>query len=160
MSCSCSTSSSRQGEQLPLTVDVIGTFEGTNNLREHYSPAIGAVISRTLGRHGALYAQPIWFNNTNPLPSELIDENDTFIFGFGARARVRSSLYLVGEAAPRVGYDPDTTYVSFAIEKRAGGHSFQVNFSNGFGTTLAQIARGGFGDDTWFLGFNISRKFF
>ena len=51
-------------------------------------------------------------------------------------------------------------YASFAIEKRAGGHSFQLNFSNGFGTTLAQVARGGSGSDNWYLGFNISRKFF
>ena len=47
-----------------------------------------------------------------------------------------------------------------AIEKRAGGHAFQLNFSNGFGTTLAQVARGGFNSDDWYLGFNISRKFF
>ncbi len=69
-------------------------------------------------------------------------------------------MYLVGEAAPRVGYDAEATYLSFAVEKRWGGHSFQLNFSNGFGTTLAQIARGGIDYDTWFLGFNISRKFF
>ena len=51
-------------------------------------------------------------------------------------------------------------YGSVAIEMRAGGHSFQINFSDGFGTTMAQIARGGFDSDDWYLGFNISRKFF
>ena len=49
---------------------------------------------------------------------------------------------------------------TFGIEKRAGGHSFQLNFSNGFGTTMGQLARGGTGNDDWYLGFNISRKFF
>ena len=150
----------RQGERLPVTVDLVGTFEGTNNLRNVYSPAIGAVISRTLGRHGALYFQPVYVHNSNLLQSEAVDDNSSFVFGVGARVRVRSTLYLVGEAAPRAGYDPDATYLSFAVEKRWGGHSFQVNFSNGFGTTLGQIARGGFDYDTWFLGFNISRKFF
>ncbi len=48
----------------------------------------------------------------------------------------------------------------FGIEKRAGGHTFQMNFSNGIGTTFAQIARGGSGRDDWYIGFNISRKFF
>jgi hypothetical protein len=48
----------------------------------------------------------------------------------------------------------------FAIEKRQGGHAFQLNFSNGFGTTMGQLARGGFNNDDWYLGFNISRKFF
>ena len=145
---------------IPVGIDVIATAEGTNNFRDSYSPAVGAVISRTIGRHAALYAHPIWINNTNPSPSELIDDNDTVIVGLGARVRVRPSVYLVAEAAPRVGYDPDSTYISFGVEKRAGGHSFQINFSNGFGTTLAQLGRGGQGDDTWFIGFNISRKFF
>jgi hypothetical protein len=150
----------RQGESMPVTIDVLGSVEGTNNMRDSYSPAIGAAISRALGRHGAVYAHPIWINNTNPDPSEVVDDNDTFIVGVGARIRVRPAVYLVIEAAPRVGYAPDATYVSFAVERRAGGHSFQLNFSNGFGTTLAQIARGGVGDDNWYLGFNISRKFF
>jgi hypothetical protein len=150
----------RQSESVPVTIDVLGTVEGTNNLRDSYSPSVGAVVSRTLGRHGAVYAHPIWINNTNPFPSDVVDDNDTFIVGVGARIRVRPAVYFVIEAAPRVGYAPDATYVSFAVERRAGGHSFQLNFSNGFGTTLAQIARGGIGDDNWYLGFNISRKFF
>jgi hypothetical protein len=99
-------------------------------------------------------------NNTNFLPSELADDNSTFILGLGARLRVRPTVYLVGEAIPRAGYEPDKVHLSFGIEKRAGGHSFQLNFSNGFGTTLAQLARGGVDTDTWFIGFNISRKFF
>ena len=150
----------RQGQGLPVGIDAIGIAEGTNNFRDSYSPGVGAVISRTLGRHGAVYAQPIWINNTNQLPSELVDENSTFMVGLGARVRVRPTVYLVVEAAPRFGYTPDATHASFAIEKRAGGHSFQLNFSNGFGTTLAQVARGGVTSDNWYFGFNISRKFF
>ena len=42
---------------------------------------------------------------------------------------------------------------SFAIEKRAGGHTFQLNFSNAFGTTMGQIARGGPDGNDWFMGF-------
>ena len=150
----------RQGGRLPVGIDVIGTVEGAENLSENHSPAIGAVVSRTVGRRGAIYAQPIWVNNTNPHPSEIVDDNDTFIVGFGGRARVLSTVYVIAEAAPRVGYSPNATYVSFAVEKRWGGHSFQVNFSNGFGTTLGQIASGGTSSDGWYLGFNISRKFF
>ena len=52
------------------------------------------------------------------------------------------------------------TLISFGFEQRAGGHVFQLNFSNGFGTTLAQVARGGTAKDDWYLGFNLSRKFF
>jgi len=41
-----------------------------------------------------------------------------------------------------------------------GGHAFQLNFSNDLGTTPAQTARGQQGSDDWFIGFNISRKFY
>lgn len=143
----------------PVGIDVIATAEGTDNFRDSYSPGIGAVISRTLGKHGAVYAHPIWVNNTNRLPSELTDDNDTIMLGVGARLRLRPTLYVVAEAVPRFGFEPDSVYASFGIEKRAGGHSFQFNFSNGFGTTLAQLSRGG-DSDTWYVGFNISRKFF
>ena len=141
----------------PVGLDVIGTIEGLDNFSESYSPAIGAVISRTVGRHGALYAHPIWVNNTNELSD---DDNNTFIVGLGGRLRIRPTVYLVGEVIPRFGYTPDAVYGSFGIEKRAGGHSFQLNFSNGLGTTLAQLARGGQPSNDWFIGFNISRKFF
>lgn len=144
----------------PVGLDVIATAEGTDNFSDSYSPGIGAVVSRTIGRVGAIYAHPLWINNTNPEPTELVDDNDSFVLGVGARIRVRPTLYLVAEALPRFGYTPDGGYASVAIEKRAGGHSFQINFSTGLGTTPAQMARGGPGDNTWYIGFNISRKFF
>ena len=66
------------------------------------------------------------------------------MIGVGGRIRIRPTVYVVGEIAPRVtGYDPGNRRPASRIEKRAGGHIFQLNFSNGFGTTMAQIARGG-----------------
>jgi Membrane bound beta barrel domain (DUF5777) len=157
----------RQGAGSPLDVTILGTIEGTNNFHEDeglpssHSPAVGAIVSRTVGEVAAFYVEPIWVNNTNPDPSQLVDDNNTFMVGLGARIRVRPTVYLVGEFAPRAsGYKPGVNHGSFAIEKRAGGHLFQLNFSNAFGTTLGQIARGGPAENDWFLGFNISRKFF
>jgi hypothetical protein len=144
----------------PLDIGVIASVDGTNNFRDSYTPAIGAVIGRELGNAGALYFEPIWVNNTNPLPGELTDDNDTFMFGIGGRIRIRPTVYVVGEFIPRVGFDPGAHHGTFGIEKRAGGHTFQLNFSNGFGTTMGQLARGGTSSDDWYLGFNISRKFF
>ena len=153
-----------QSQGFFVTVDALATAEGTNNMRDKYSPALGLVLSREVGDRAAFYFEPIWVNNTNPAPEELLDDdtgNSTFIIGLGTRVRVRPTVYLLLEASPRVGgYDPDVTQISFGIEKRAGGHTFQLNFSNGFGTTLAQIARGGTAYEDWYLGFNISRKFF
>ena len=83
------------------------------------------------------------------------------LVGQSGRVRVRPSLYLVGEITPRLaGYDPGVNQIGFGIEGRAGGHLFQLNFSNGYGTTLGQLARGGITNDNWYFGFNISRKFF
>lgn len=150
----------RQGERLPVGVDALVAVEGTNNFRNQYSPTVGAVVSRTLGRHGALYLHPMWVGNTRFPGSVPADGDDTIVIGAGARLRVRPTVYLVGEIAPRFGYDPGTLHATFGIERRAGGHSFQLNFSNGFGTTFGQMARGGVNGDDWYIGFNISRKFF
>ena len=35
-----------------------------------------------------------------------------------------------------------------------------VMLSNSLGTTLGQLAQGGATNDNWYIGFNISRKFF
>jgi hypothetical protein len=146
---------------MPVDVAALVSIDGTGNFKDSYTPAIGAIVSRKFGEIGAVYVEPIWVNNSSPLPSQLVDDNDTFIVGLGARVRIRPTVYLIGEAAPRVsGYDPGVHHGSFAIEKRAGGHSFQLNFSNSFATTMGQLARGGFTNDDWYLGFNISRKFF
>ena len=144
----------------PLSIDAVATIDGTNNMQDSYSPAVGAVISRELGDRAALYLQPMWVNNTNPLPSEIVDDNDTFFVGVGARVRIRPTVYVVGEISPRVGNTPGAHHASFAIEKRQGGHTFQLNFSNGLGNTPAQLSKGGASAEDWFIGFNISRKFF
>jgi hypothetical protein len=151
----------RQGAGAPVDISALATIDGTNNFKDSYSPALGAILSRTVGDVAALYVEPIWVNNTNTLPKDVVDDNNTFMIGLGARIRVRPTVYLVGEFAPRAaGYKPGVNHGSIAIEKRAGGHSFQLNFSNAFGTTMAQIARGGGAENDWYLGFNISRKFF
>lgn len=145
----------------PFSLDVYGSTEGTDNFRDSYSPGLGALLSREITDRAAIYVEPFWVNNTNSLPQELVDDNDTVIVGLAARVRILQTVYLLVEGAPRVsGYEPGVDHVSFAIEKRSGGHNFQLNFSNGFGTTLADIARGGVNSDDWYIGFNISRKFF
>jgi len=151
----------RQSSSMWFDISALATIDGTNNFKDSYSPALGAIVSRTIGTRAAFYFEPIWVNNTNQLPSELVDHNDSFMIGLGTRLRIRPTVYIVGEFAPRAaGYSPNVNHGSIAIEKRAGGHSFQLNFSNAQGTTMAQIARGGGLVNDWYLGFNISRKFY
>jgi hypothetical protein len=155
----------QQSESFPLGLAAYASVDGTDNFTDSYSPALGLIVTREFNEHGALYLEPIWVNNTNDRPSELVDDNSTFLLGVGGRLRIRPTVYVVGEIVPRVnGFDPGTTAASFALEKRVGGHAFQLVFSNTFGLTMAQIARGGVqnldGSDNWYMGFNISRKFF
>ena len=150
-----------QGQRLPIEVAVLASMDGTNNFKDSYSPALGAIVSRRVGDYASFYVEPIWVNNTNPLPKRVADHNDTFMIGVGARVRVRPTVYVVAELAPRVsGYRPGVNHGGFGIEKRAGGHLFQLNFSDSFSTTMGQIARGGPEAKDWYMGFNISRKFF
>jgi hypothetical protein len=150
----------QQGDSRPLGIGVVASIEGTNNFRDSYTPSVGVVVSRELWGHGALYVEPMWVNNSNPLSSELGGDNDTFLLGLGARLRVRPTVYLVGEYIPRSGYEPGVHHATFGIEKRSGGHVFQFNFSNGLSNTAGQLSRGGTGNEDWYIGFNISRKFF
>jgi hypothetical protein len=155
----------QQSKSFPLGIAAYASIDGTNNFRDSYSPALGAILTREFGEHGAIHVEPIWVNNTNDKPSEIVDHNDTFLLGVGGRFRVRPTVYVVAEIAPRLaGFDPKKTSTSFALEKRVGGHAFQLVFSNTFGLTMAQIARGGEpngdGGSNWYMGFNISRKFF
>jgi len=148
-------------KRAPLGAAVAVSIDGTNNFRDSYSPGVQVVLSRELGEHGALYLAPAYVNNSAPLPGELVDDNDTTMVGLGARLRLRRNTYVVVEGSPRItGYAPGTALVSFGLEQRAGGHMFQLTFANGLGTTLAQVARGGTAKDDWYIGFNLSRKFF
>jgi hypothetical protein len=150
-----------QGESFPLTIHALGTMDGTDNFSDSYTPALGAIISRTFREHAAFYLHPLWVNNSSLLPSEVVEDNDSFLLGLGARIRIRPTVYFVLEGAPRVsGHDPGSTQMAFALEKRAGGHMFQLTVANGFGTTMGQVARGARNTDDWYLGFSISRKFF
>jgi len=149
-----------QSDARPIAIAAYAAVEGTNNFRDIYSPSIGAVVSHAFADRGAVYVQPIFVGNSNLDPSEQVDHNNTFMIGVGARVNIVGSMYGVFEYIPRVsGYDPGNDQVSFGVEGRVGGHMFQLNFSNGLGTTMAQVARGGPGTDDWFIGFNLSRKF-
>jgi hypothetical protein len=151
--------SERGGDAAGL--DVIATLEGRNNLKQQYQSALGVVLSKYVGRRAAIYAEPIYVFNTNPSANAGSD-NDTLMVGLGTRVRVLPSMYLTAELTPRLtGYEPGANQMSFGLEGRAGGHLFQVNVSNGLGTTLGQLAaNGAFNNDNWYIGFNISRKFF
>lgn len=149
----------RQTSGMPLESAIEVSVEGQQNFRDNYATSIGAVLTHMFGDYVAIHAEPVFVFNTNPEVGA--EDDNTSIIGLGGRLRIRPTVYIVAEWAPRVsGYKPGVDHAGFAIEKRVGGHSFQLNFSNSWSTTMGQLATGGFNNDDWFLGFNISRKFF
>ena len=160
-----------------IGLDVQVSIEGGNNFRGRFnsndsrelSGSVAGILSKSFGEWASVYVEPTWVGNVDKPgrfhPSvddddDDADDDNAFMLGLGARLRVRPTVYLIGEYAPRLGgFDDGAHHLSFAIEKRAGGHTFQLNFSNSLGTTPAQMAQGGSKDD-WFIGFNIARKFF
>jgi Membrane bound beta barrel domain (DUF5777) len=180
----------RQSEKMPLTMDLAATIEGLNNFHKgalvdpednEYASSIGVLVSRTFGDIAAFYVQPTFVAHANVLSTAGCIEHaehghdlpgcstaattgvdsDTFLVGLSSRVRLRPTTYLVASWTPRVsGFRPGSALATFGIEKRVGGHSFQLNFSNSIGTTMAQTARGASNTSDWFMGFNISRKFF
>ena len=148
----------QQGEGLPVSVSALLSIEGNDNFREDYAPALGAVVGRAFGERAAFYATPMWVHNTGAFTES--EKRDTGFIGVGTRLRLLPTVYVVGEVTPRVGgYESGEPEFAFGIEKRAGGHLFQLNFANNVSTTYRHLARGGF-SDSLFLGFNIARKFF
>lgn len=170
----------RQRGSMPVSISGVVSLEGTNNFQEKFAPGMGAIVSRKLGTWAALYATPMWVGNTNASLAPIDHSHDhgegteehehdeipdyeresTVLLGLGARVRLTSTVYIVGEVTPRLrGYAPNEVEYGFGIEKRVGGHAFSLTFTNTFGTTFAQLARGGTANSLY-LGFNLGRKFF
>jgi hypothetical protein len=149
----------RQSAEMPFESAILVSVDGQDNFRKQYAPGLGVVLTRMFNDAAAVHVEPIWVGNTNSI--EGADQDSTFVIGLGGRLRFRPTAYLVAEWVPRVsGYKPGVDHVAFGIEKRAGGHMFQLNFSNSWSTTIGQLATGGFNNNDWYLGFNLTRKFF
>jgi hypothetical protein len=157
----------KQGpEWWSVGISGLASIEGADNFRgaedpadgeRHRAPALGAVVSRRFGDRLAVYAVPVWVHQS---AVTLDGPRDTGYLGLGGRLRLTPRLYVVGEVSPRLGgFEPGVQEFAFGFEGRAGGHLFQLTFTNAVGTTLGQISQGGFAD-TLYLGFNLSRKFF
>ncbi|MEQ1909971.1 MAG: DUF5777 family beta-barrel protein [Vicinamibacterales bacterium] len=146
-----------EGNSTPVSVSALLSDEGVNNYQDNHAPALGLTISRKLGGVAAVYVVPTWVHNSAAGTGSTL--NTTYV-GIGSRVRIRPTVYLAAEVSPRLsGYKPGSNQFGFAVEKRAGGHMFQLNFTNAFGTTFSQIARGA-SPRSLSLGFNLSRKFY
>jgi hypothetical protein len=180
----------RQSPTVPFTLNLVASIEGLNNFHRgnvvedednEYATALGLLLSRIVGNRAAFYLQPSYIIHANTYSTrgclEHIEhghdvpgcrdattvgvESNTLLVGLSSRIRLTPRVYVVGSWTPRAsGFRPGVSLQTFGIEKRLGGHTFQLNVSNSLGTTMAQMARGASSGRDWFLGFNISRKFY
>ncbi len=155
-----------EGAAHPFGVSAIVSVEGENNFHSTntsgadigYTPAIGGVVSKTVGKFAALYADPIFVHNTQD--AGLPDKLNTFYVGLGARVKIRPDTFVVVEGTPRVsGYKPGDAEFAVSLEKRIGGHVFSIVLANTQATTYGQLARGAT-PETLYIGFNLARKFY
>jgi hypothetical protein len=146
-----------QSASRPVSISGIVSIEGADNFHTRYSPALGAIVSRTISDRLAMYASPFWVHNTAAL---LGVTRETFFLGLGAQLRLSRRSYVVAETSPRLaGYAQGDPEYAFGLEERVGGHVFLLEFSNSTGSTYGQIARGGL-PSSIYMGFNLGRKFF
>ena len=180
----------RQSPSRPVTVNAVASIEGLNNFHRGnrvdeedsvYATALGAIVSRTAGDRAALYLQPSYIFHSNTYSTagclEHLEhghdipgcagattagiESNTLLIAASARLRLSEGVYVLGSWTPRAsGFGPGESVKTFAVEKRLRGHVFQLNVSNSLGTTMSEMARGAANNRDWFLGFNISRRFF
>ena len=149
-----------EGTWLPVTISALGTMDGTDNFTDSYSPGLGAVISRTLGRARCAVPRTDLGEQLEPAAVRSGGTQRHFPDGHGrAHPRASDRLPCVRGRTSRVWERSGIALISFGLEKRSGGHMFQLTITNGFGTTMGQVARGGINTDDWHLGFSISRKF-
>ena len=152
----------QQTEKRWLGIDAFLAVDGADNFTEDYATTVGAVVSHVFSKHGAVYAHPfyVWNVVEGPVPEGSADWSACL--GLGIRYRLgQSKVYLVAEAAPQLGgFKDGADHMTFAIERRAGAHMFQFTVSNNLGTSMRQVARGGTSPGDWYVGFNLTRRFY
>ena len=158
----------RQTTSMPIDITVAAAEElirepkiGTGDYERKSAPSVGVILSTTVHDKLGLYVEPLFVHNVfNEFNTASTDKN-AVLLGLGASVQIVPTLYLVGEFAPRVsGFKANKHHAGFAVEKRIGGHVFQLNVSNSFDTTPSQLAMGADPTNNWHLGFNITRKFY
>ena len=118
------------------------------------------ILSHQVNNALSLVLVPAYSSNTNHWDSS---SEGTFALGAGGRWMIFNDFSIIGEWIPVLaGYKDNSNGWGLGIEKKIGGHVFQVFILNSTGLTSDQFIPGGdFRLNDWDLriGFNIFRKF-
>ncbi len=120
----------------------------------------GISLARQFTRRISVLVVPALVTNANHWA---LNPQSTFSLGLGARYMILKDFSIIGEWVPVLaGYNEIESGWGLGIEKRIGGHVFQVFVNNSLGLTPAQVLPGGdlrLGDFDFRIGFNIFRTF-
>jgi mono/diheme cytochrome c family protein len=142
------------------------TLHGGASLVTDGSPDEGKLyaavsLSRQFSRRLSVLVVPAFVTNASHFA---VDPESTFSLGIGARYMILNEFSIIAEWVPALsGYkEIEGSGWGVGIEKRIGGHVFQVFVNNALGLTPAQYLPGGdlrLGDLDFRIGFNIFRTF-
>ncbi len=118
------------------------------------------ILSHQFSNSLSLLLVPSYSSNTNHWEEE---SEGTFSLGIGARYMFLDDLSFIVEWIPvMAGYKANASSWGFGVEKKIGGHVFQIFMTNTVGLTSAQFIPGGelkIQDGDFRFGFNIFRLF-
>ena len=121
---------------------------------------IQLLLSRQVSRRFSLLLVPSFSSNANHWAES---PEGTFSLGTGMRYMILHDLSVIVEWIPVLaGYKANSSGWGMGIEKKIGGHVFQVFFLNTIGITSSQYLPGGdfqLKDTEFRIGFNIFRLF-
>jgi hypothetical protein len=117
-------------------------------------------VSHQFSNAFSLLLVPAYSSNTNHWENS---SEGTLSLGVGARYMFLKDMSIIAEWVPVIsGYEAGASGWGFGIERKIGGHVFQVFFTNSIGMTSAQFIPGGnlrLQDGDFRIGFNIFRLF-
>ena len=166
---------SRQKDTVPITLQLRGGVEGTQNFTDIYRPFFQVVATRTFADRVSVAAVPTFAYNTRG--NAVIDQNlqngvvlgvpifganhkNTQALGIGVGIRFWPTASIVGEYIPRLygfkGELQDHPGLSVGLQKSTNRHTFELVVGRQVVMTAAQYSYQG--TRSFRIGFNIFRR--
>jgi len=146
---------------LPFSATVHGGVSlATSESPDEAKISAAVSLSRQFTRRFSFLVVPAFVTNANHWA---LAPQSTFSLGVGARYMIFKEFSIIAEWTPALaGYKEIESGWGLGIEKRIGGHVFQLFVNNALGLTTAQFLPGGdlrLRDFDFRIGFNIFRTF-
>ena len=156
---------SRQKDSVPITIQLRGGVEGSQNFTDLYRPFFQIVATRTFANRLSVTAAPTFAFNTRNGETLLrpvfgFEHKNTQALGVGVGIRLLPTVSVVGEYIPRLGgFEGEVQNhpgLSAGIQKSTNRHTFEFVVGRQVVMTTAQYAY--HGTRSFRVGFNIFRR--